>query len=247
LAATSGGGFDIMKLAASSLLVLLFIATAFAQTPNVTGTWDATLTSPQGTFEVQMNLKQDGEKVTGHVKGPNAELPIEGTQTGADFKAKYTVNFQGTDLLITLTAVLDGTGMKGSADYGGFAKGDFTAKRSAQPAAPAAKPADNATPPAGNVSGAWAFKVESPAGSGTPTFTFKQEGEKLTGQYKGTFGEAPLTGTVKDNKIDFDLKVQAQGQEITIKYTGTLEKDGTMKGTADIVGVGSATWTAKRQ
>jgi len=236
-----------MKLAASSLLLLLFVATASAQTPNVTGAWDATLTSPQGTFDIQINLKQDGEKVSGAVKGPNGELPIEGTQTGANFKAKYTINFQGTDLLISLTAVLDGNALKGSADYGGFAQGDFTAKRSAQTAAPGANPADTATSAAGNVSGAWAFKVESPAGAGTPTFTFKQEGEKLTGQYKGTFGEAPVTGTVKDNKIDFDLKVNAQGQDITVKYTGTLEKDGTMKGTADIVGVGAATWTAKRQ
>jgi len=236
-----------MKLATSSLFVLLFVATAFAQTPNVTGSWDATLTSPQGTFEVPLTLKQDGEKVTGTAKGPNAELPIEGTQVGANFKAKYTINFQGTDLLITLTAVLDGNGLKGSADYGGFAQGDFTAKRSAPAAAPVAKPADSAAPAVGNVSGAWAFKVESSAGSGTPAFTFKQEGEKLSGQYKGTFGEAPVTGTVKENKIDFELKVDAQGQEITVKYTGTIEKDGTMKGTADIVGVGSATWTAKRQ
>jgi hypothetical protein len=138
--------------------------------------------------------------------------------------------------------------MKGSADYGGFAQGDFSAKRgdSAAPApsspAPAAAPADKI-----DVSGAWAFQVETPAGSGTPTFTFKQEGEKLTGQYKGAFGEAPLTGSVKGNKIDFAIKVEAQGQAATITYTGTVEKDGTMKGTVSLGDLGSGTWTAKRQ
>ena len=54
-------------------------------------------------------------------------------------------------------------------------------------------------------------------------------------------------GTVKDNKIEFTLKVDAQGQALTIKYAGTIEKDGTMKGTAELGELGSATWTAKKQ
>ena len=56
-----------------------------------------------------------------------------------------------------------------------------------------------------NVTGTWLFDVQTPAGSGTPTMTFKQEGEKLTGQYSGQLGEAPLTGTVKDSRITFQF------------------------------------------
>ena len=103
---------------------------------------------------------------------------------------------------------------------------------------------DNAKP---NVTGAWLFQVATPNGIGSPTFNFKQEGEKLTGQYKGAFGEAPVTGTVKDNKIEFTLKVEVQGQTLTLTYTGTIEKDGTMKGTVAMGDVGSGTWTGKRQ
>ena len=98
-----------------------------------------------------------------------------------------------------------------------------------------------------NVTGAWQFQVETANGTGSPTFNFKQEGEKLTGQYKGAFVEAPLTGTVKDNKIEFTLKVEAQGQTLTLTYTGTIEKDGTMKGTVAVGDLGSGTWTGKRQ
>src|SRR5947207_9024774 len=36
-----------------------------------------------------------------------------------------------------------------------------------------------------DVTGKWAFTVETSAGSGTPKFTFKQAGEKLTGHYSG--------------------------------------------------------------
>jgi len=58
-----------------------------------------------------------------------------------------------------------------------------------------------------NVTGEWNFTVESPNGTGTPTVTFKQDGETLTGTYKGRFGEAPLKGTVKGNEIKFTLTI----------------------------------------
>ena len=48
-----------------------------------------------------------------------------------------------------------------------------------------------------NVTGTWVFQVETSAGAGSPTMTFKQEGEALTGKYSGQLGEADLKGTVK--------------------------------------------------
>ena len=54
-----------------------------------------------------------------------------------------------------------------------------------------------------DVTGKWAFSVETSAGAGSPTFTFKQDGEKLTGHYTGTFGEAEVTGTIKGADITF--------------------------------------------
>ena len=235
------------------LLILFAVASAvpiLAQGGSVAGSWDVTLNSPQGTFNMQFNLKQDGEKLTGAVKSQRGERPLEGTLKGKEVTLKWTTKYEETDLPITLTGALDGSTMKGTADFGGFAQGDFSAKRGGDSAAAApASPAPTAAAPADkiDVTGAWAFQVETPAGSGTPTFTFKQEGEKLTGQYKGAFGEAPLTGTIKGNKLDFAIKVQAQGQEGTINYTGTVEKDGTMKGTVNLGEIGSGTWTGKRQ
>jgi hypothetical protein len=91
----------------------------------------------------------------------------------------------------------------------------------------------------------WVFEVETDAGSGSPMVAFKQEGEKLTGQYKGSFGEAPLTGTVNGAEIRFSVRVNAQGADTVIAYSGTVEKD-SMKGTVRI-GEGKGSWTAKRQ
>jgi hypothetical protein len=98
-----------------------------------------------------------------------------------------------------------------------------------------------------NVAGKWLFNVETASGSGTPTMTFTQDGEKLTGKYMGQFGEADLTGTVKGQDITFSFNVDAQGTALTFKYTGTIENKDALKGKVEIVGLGDGTFTAKRQ
>ena len=98
-----------------------------------------------------------------------------------------------------------------------------------------------------NVTGKWLFNVETGAGSGTPTMTFTQDGEKLTGKYVGQLGEADLTGTVKGQDIAFSFNVDAQGTALTFKYTGTIENKDALKGKVEIAGLGEGTFTAKRQ
>ena len=97
-----------------------------------------------------------------------------------------------------------------------------------------------------DVTGKWAFNVETSAGAGSPTFTFKQDGEKLTGHYTGTFGEAEVTGTIKGADITFSFAADAQGTAVKSTYTGTVDKD-TMKGKLVIEGFGEGTFTAKKQ
>ena len=98
-----------------------------------------------------------------------------------------------------------------------------------------------------DVTGKWAFAVETGAGSGTPVMTFKQEGEKLTGHYSGQLGEAELTGSVKGQNIEWKFSVDAQGQTLNAVYTGTVDGKDSMKGKVDLVGLGEGTFTAKRQ
>jgi hypothetical protein len=97
-----------------------------------------------------------------------------------------------------------------------------------------------------NVTGEWAFTVTTDQGGGNPTITFKQDGEKLTGQYNGQLGTADLTGTVKGNVITFSFTVDVQGQQAPVNYKGTVEKN-TMKGTLDIGGMVNGTFTATKK
>jgi hypothetical protein len=96
-----------------------------------------------------------------------------------------------------------------------------------------------------DVTGTWAYQVETSGGSGTPTMTFKQDGEKLTGHYSGQLGEAPLAGTVKGNAVEFTIEVKLDNNTVQLVYTGTAEKD-SMKGTVKL-GDFDGTFTAKKK
>jgi hypothetical protein len=97
-----------------------------------------------------------------------------------------------------------------------------------------------------DLSGEWAVEVQTEAGSGSPTFVFKQDGDKLTGKYKGTFGEADVSGTVTGKTVRFSLTADAQGTAINITYEGEIESDSAIKGKVDLGGLGSGTFTGKK-
>jgi hypothetical protein len=108
----------------------------------------------------------------------------------------------------------------------------------------AAFPATNAQ--SKSVTGAWKLTIESQNGTSNPSMTLKQEGEELTGTYKGRLGEAPLKGTVKGNDIKWTIKVNAQGNELQIDYTGTVDGD-TMKGKVKFGDFGEGTFSGKKE
>ena len=98
-----------------------------------------------------------------------------------------------------------------------------------------------------DLTGKWVFNVQTDAGSGTPTITLKQDGEKLTGHYSGQLGEADVTGTAKGSDFSIAFSVDAQGMKLDCNYKGTVENKDALKGTLSIAGLGNGTFTAKRQ
>src|SRR5262245_36376238 len=94
---------------------------------------------------------------------------------------------------------------------------------------------------AADITGTWTFDVQLDAGSGSPTFSFEQKGEALTGKYQGQLGEAPLKGTVKGNKIQFTFQLEQGGQSGTVEYEGEIESATAMKGKAKYGSLGAGT------
>src|SRR6266498_4923388 len=95
-----------------------------------------------------------------------------------------------------------------------------------------------------DVSGTWDLKVQTSGRTATPTIILVQEGEKLTGTYRGRLGESKLEGTIKGAEITFAVNLKFQDQDLKIVYSGTVDDD-SMKGTAQFGDRGAGDWTAK--
>jgi hypothetical protein len=97
---------------------------------------------------------------------------------------------------------------------------------------------------ADSVAGTWNLEVKTSQGTGTPTLTLKQEGEKVSGTYKGRLGEAPVTGTVKGNALNLTFKISSPMGSLDVEYAGTVKGD-TIEGTTKI-GPETGSFTGKR-
>jgi hypothetical protein len=95
---------------------------------------------------------------------------------------------------------------------------------------------------AADVTGKWVFQVETSAGSGTPTFTLKQAGEKLAGKYSGALGDADVTGTVTGTAVT----IQFEASGMNVVYKGELQGADNIKGTVDLGGQAQGTFTGTR-
>jgi hypothetical protein len=99
-----------------------------------------------------------------------------------------------------------------------------------------------------DVTGKWLFSVTTDAGTGTPTVTLKQQGDSLTGHYSSQLlGESELKGSIKEQKFTFTFRAEVQGTALVVTYAGTIDGNGSLKGTVDLGGQGTGTFTAKRQ
>lgn len=232
---------SILSVLALALMATVSIA---AQTSPAAGEWDAAMNTPGGVRNFKLTFKVEGEKLTGTVGRDTGSLPLTGTAKGSDVQFSYTVNYNGNDLVLTMTGKITGDDIKGIVSFGGMAEDEWTAKRAGKAAA-ASAPVASSTTNAVDVSGSWEVEVQTDQGSGSPSFTFKQDGEKLTGNYKGTFGEAPVNGTIKGDKIEFSIKVSGQ-IEGTVVYSGTTDGK-TMKGKVSLAGLGEGTFTGKKK
>ena len=101
---------------------------------------------------------------------------------------------------------------------------------------------------AADISGKWIGDMPGRGGDTAPTtFTFKVDGEKLTGSMTGAQGDMPLQeGKVAGNQISFSTTFDAGGNTIKILYKGTVSGD-QIKMTREREGAGQAReFTIKR-
>jgi hypothetical protein len=95
------------------------------------------------------------------------------------------------------------------------------------------------------VDGKWNASLQLESINSSPSLTFKQEGEKLTGTYQGYYGASPLEGQIKENEIAFTVTMTIEGSKISGHFSGKVEGD-SMGGAVEFEGAGSGKWNAIR-
>ena len=226
---------------------LLFVLTSanFVSAQTVSGDWDVTVVSPQGERTMKVTFTQEGETL----KGSMGPLPVSGSVKGSDVMIKYTVKFQDNDLPITMTGKLAGDAMKGEADFGGLAQGEWSAKK-AGAAVPAASSATAAPAASGAVAvvGDWDVVFETPNGDVAAKIMVKNEGGVLSGMVHGAppMGDVPLKGSASGDSFEIKYTIKYDGNDLPITMKGKVE-GGAIKGAADYGGMAEGGFKGKKQ
>jgi hypothetical protein len=101
---------------------------------------------------------------------------------------------------------------------------------------------------AADASGTWKASIETPNGTMENTFTFKVEGDKLTGTITmGQMGEGAISeGKVDGDNVSFAVVREFNGNQFRINYKGKVSGD-EMKISGEVVGMDRTfEMTAKR-
>jgi len=98
-----------------------------------------------------------------------------------------------------------------------------------------------------DVGGTWDLTVSTPQGSNQATLAATQSGTTFTGQLTSQMGGATVdNGEVSGSSVSWTTTLSMNGQSVTITFRGEVEGN-RMTGSADIPGMGSASFTAQKR
>ena len=119
-------------LAATTILGVLTLGTASADTPSIAGTWTTSFDSQVGTQAYTFTFKVDGTTLTGQAKSANGDDAIaEGKVENGTVHFVENMNYQGMPLRIVYDGkVVSADEIKFKRDVGGQGGEEFSAKRS---------------------------------------------------------------------------------------------------------------------
>jgi hypothetical protein len=89
--------------------------------------------------------------------------------------------------------------------------------------------------PATEVAGSWQVSWQGRLGTEEGVLHLQREGAKLTGTFEDLHGSSPLTGTMDEKTISFDVKFKGT-RPFTTRFTGTADGE-KITGTSQAVGV----------
>jgi hypothetical protein len=201
-----------------AVLALAAVTTLGGDT-NAAGIWKWSLAGQNG--DTILNLKQDGEKLTGNYTNQFGAKDItEGKLKDGDITFQVKREFNGQPFVIKYSGKLSGDKITGKCEFdvnGGTRALEWHAKRDTANAAAA--------------SGKWNTALILGDGNRIEgTLKLKQDGEKLTGAVVRNDNETQLEdGKIAGDEITFKVIRDRDGRKVTAKYKGKITGD-TIKG-----------------
>ena len=97
---------------------------------DVAGKWALTVETAAGTGTPSVELKQDGETLTGTYNSQVfGKQEVAGTIKGSAITFGFTTEFEGNKVKVTYTGTADASTMKGKVTVGDLGEGTFTGKK----------------------------------------------------------------------------------------------------------------------
>ena len=166
-------------------ILLLLVLSIISNAQTLDGSWKGKFSGPNGDMDLVFTFKVNADSLNGDVTSEMGSIPIEnGKITGNDFSFDVNVNGQ----VISHTGVLDGDTVKLSMPFGDQVMVLSRVQEESK------------------IDGKWIGNISSPQGDMELTFTFKVDGDTLTGKNSSAMGENELTnGIVNGNEFSFDV------------------------------------------
>jgi hypothetical protein len=185
-----------MKTIITVLLLLVVSIASNAQTLD--GSWKGKFSGPNGDMDLVFTFKVNADTLNGDVTSEMGSLPIENGKINGN-ELSFDVNVNGQ--VISHTGVLDGDTVKLSMPFGDQVMKLSRVKEESK------------------INGKWIGNISSPQGEMELTFTFKVDGDKLTGSDTSPMGETELSnGVVNGNDFSFDVDTGGMVIQHKCKY-----------------------------
>jgi hypothetical protein len=132
LSVSTGRSSRCIRTLAALLAMILWVAPLRAQTVDVAGTWDLSVTTDQGVTTPSVTFQQDGGTLSGSYSSATlGEARVQGSVAGTAVRWSFSANLQGQSIRVAYEGTVAGDGtMSGTIDIAaGMLEGTFTARR----------------------------------------------------------------------------------------------------------------------
>jgi hypothetical protein len=203
------------------IFALMFASITMAAAADVAGKWNVTATTSSGReYKLELELKNEGGKLTGTMASSEGSIALEDVQLNGD-QLSYKLP-AGAGYAVKFTVA--GDSMKGTFSGGDGATGQTTAVRAGAAAS-------------GGIAGKWKMSANSSGGRQYDVqLDLAQEGGKITGTASVPDGSAPieeakldgdqLTFKISNGEGVYSLKLTVAGNAMKGSYTGPNNETG---------------------